>query len=117
MLSMLKKELIESDVELSDIIIIKSFGMYWQRDLIVWRNDPKRYGKQKGIYILYDYHTVVYVGRIIDRTLGKRLYEHTVDRLGSRWNRFSWFGLLDVTEEGNLLETGLGNFSKPHSNA
>jgi hypothetical protein len=99
--------------------IIHSFGMYWQRDLVVWRNDPKMYGKQqalskpvdfgkqKGIYILYDHHTVVYVGRSIDRPLGKRIYEHTIDRLGSRWNRFSWFGLLDVTQEGNLRETAL----------
>lgn len=118
--SKLKKTeiLAELDVELSDSII-HSFGMYWQRDLIVWRNDPKMYGKQqalskpvdfgkqKGIYILYDHHTVVYVGRSIDRPLGKRLFEHTVDRLGSRWNRFSWFGLLDVTQEGNLRETAL----------
>jgi hypothetical protein len=110
--------LAETDVEASDSII-HSFGMYWQRDLVVWRNDPKMYGKQqalskpvdfgkqKGIYILYDHHTVVYVGRSIDRPLGKRLFEHTVDRLGSRWNRFSWFGLLDVTQEGSLRETAL----------
>jgi HB1, ASXL, restriction endonuclease HTH domain len=109
---------IESDEDASDSII-HSFGMYWQRDLVVWRNDPKMYGKQqsaskpvdfgkqKGIYILYDHHTVVYVGRSIDRPLGKRLFEHTVDRLGSRWNRFSWFGLLDVTQEGNLREATL----------
>ncbi|WP_292977025.1 HTH domain-containing protein [Nitrosomonas sp.] len=108
----------ESDIESSESII-HSFGMYWQRDLIVWRNGPKIYGKQqatskpvdfgkqKGIYILYDHHTVVYVGRSIDRPLGKRLFEHTVDRLGSRWNRFSWFGLLDVTQEGNLQEIAL----------
>jgi len=99
--------------------IIRSFGMYWQRDLVVWKNDPKMFGKQqalskpvdfakqKGIYILYDHHTVVYVGRAIDRPLGKRLYEHTIDRLGSRWNRFSWFGLLDVTNEGTLREVPL----------
>ena len=110
--------LAESDVMLSDSII-HSFGMYWQRDLVVWRKDPRMYekqqalskpvdfGKQKGIYILYDHHTVVYIGRSIDRPLGKRLFEHTVDRLGSRWNRFSWFGLLDVTQEGNLRETTL----------
>lgn len=110
--------LAESDVESSDSII-HSCGMYWQRDLVVWRNDPKMYGKQqalskpvdfgkqKGIYILYDHHTVVYIGRTIDRPLGKRLFEHTVDRLGSRWNRFSWFGLLDVTQEGNLRENTL----------
>jgi hypothetical protein len=102
-----------------DDSIIHSFGMYWQRDLVVWRNDPKVYGKQqavtkavdfgkqKGIYILYDHHTVIYVGRSIDRPLGKRLYEHTIDRLASRWNRFSWFGLLDVTQEGNLRENPL----------
>lgn len=112
------EDLAESDVESSESII-HSFGMYWQRDLVVWRNDPKMYGKQqalskpvdfgkqKGIYILYDHHTVVYVGRSIDRPLGKRLFEHTVDRLGSRWNRFSWFGLLDVTQEGGLRETAL----------
>lgn len=107
---------VETQDESSDSII-HSFGMYWQRDLVVWRHDLKMYGKQqalskpvdfgkqKGIYILYDHHTVVYVGRTIDRPLGKRLYEHTIDRLGSRWNRFSWFGLLDVTQEGNLRET------------
>lgn len=110
--------LAEADVEASESII-HSFGMYWQRDLVVWRNDPKMFGKQqalskpvdfgkqKGIYILYDHHTVVYIGRSIDRPLGKRLFEHTVDRLGSRWNRFSWFGLLDVTQEGNLRESAL----------
>lgn len=60
------ESLAELDVELSDSII-HSFGMYWQRDLVVWRNDPKMYGKQqasskpvdfgkqKGIYILYDH--------------------------------------------------------------
>ena len=106
----------DESVDDSSNSIIHSFGMYWQRDLIVWRNDPKVYGKQqalsksidfgkqRGIYILYDHHTVVYVGRSIDRPLGKRLYEHTLDRLGSRWNRFSWFGLLDVKKDGELKE-------------
>ena len=99
--------------------IIHAFGMYWQRDLIDWKSEPRIFGKQqalatpvdfskqKGIYILYDHHTVVYVGRSIDRPLGKRLYEHTLDRLNSRWNRFSWFGLLDVSENGDLRESKL----------
>lgn len=113
-------EISDPEIEVSDSII-RSFGMYWQRDLVVWRNDPKLFGKQqaasksidfgkqKGIYILYDHHTVVYVGRSVDRPLGKRLYEHTVDRLGSRWNRFSWFGLLEATNEGGLKETPFNN--------
>ena len=99
-----------------DESVIRCLGMYWQRDLVVWKNEPKIFGKQqalskpvdfgsqRGIYILYDHHTVVYVGRSVDRPMGKRLYEHTIDRLGSRWNRFSWFGLLNVTDEGKLVE-------------
>jgi len=110
---------IEADEEEEAAAIIRSFGMYWDRNLVVWRNEPKMFGKQqalakavdfgrqRGIYILYDHHTVVYVGRSIDRPLGRRLYEHTIDRLGSRWNRFSWFGLLDVTDEGDLRERPL----------
>ena len=100
-----------------DESVIRCLGMYWQRDLVIWKSDPRVFGKQqalskpvdfgtqRGIYILYDHHTVVYVGRSVDRPLGKRLYEHTTDRLGSRWNRFSWFGLLNVTDEGKLVET------------
>jgi hypothetical protein len=99
-----------------DESVIRCLGMYWQRDLVVWKNDPRVFGKQqaqskpvdfgaqRGIYILYDHHTVVYVGRSVDRPMGKRLYEHTIDRLGSRWNRFSWFGLLNVTDDGKLVE-------------
>lgn len=102
-----------------DESVIRCLGMYWQRDLVVWKNDPRIFGKQqaqskpidfggqRGIYILYDQHTVVYVGRSVDRPLGKRLYEHTSDRLGGRWTRFSWFGLLDVTDDGNLVEIPL----------
>lgn len=109
---------IDSEAEESESVI-RCFGMYWQRDLVVWKNDPRMFGKQqavakpvdfgkqKGLYILYDHHTVVYVGRAIDRPLGKRLFEHTIDRLGSRWNRFSWFGFHDVTDEGNLREIPL----------
>lgn len=100
-----------------DESVIRCLGMYWQRDLVVWKSDPRVFGKQqalskpvdfgaqRGIYILYDHHTVVYVGRSVDRPIGKRLYEHTIDRLGSRWNRFSWFGLLSVTDDGRLVET------------
>lgn len=99
-----------------DESVIRCLGMYWQRELVVWKNDPRVFGKQqalskpvdfgtqRGIYILYDHHTVVYVGRSVDRPMGKRLHEHTIDRLGSRWNRFSWFGLLNVTDEGKLVE-------------
>ena len=73
-----EKILSEVEIDNSDSII-QSFGMYWQREPVLWKNDPKMYGRQqalaksvdfghqKGIYILYDHHTVVYVGRSIDR--------------------------------------------------
>lgn len=94
--------------------IITSFGMFWQRDAIVWVSTPKILGmqrpgakevdfsKQLGIYLLYDGREVIYAGRTTERPLGKRLYEHTTDRLSSRWDRFSWFGLLRVSEDGQL---------------
>jgi hypothetical protein len=94
--------------------IISSFGMFWRRDAVDWLSTPKILGmqqigakpvdfhKQVGIYLLYDGREVIYVGRATDRPLGRRLYEHTADRLSSRWDRFSWFGLLPVSEAGDL---------------
>ena len=41
---------------------------------------------------------------VVRRTspLGRRLHEHTIDRMSARWDRFSWFGLLPVSEAGGL---------------
>ncbi len=94
--------------------IISSFGMFWRRDAVDWLATPKILGMQQigakpvdfhgqiGIYLLYDGREVIYVGRATDRPLGRRLYEHTADRLSSRWDRFSWFGLLPVSDAGEL---------------
>ncbi len=94
--------------------IVTSFGMFWRRESIEWVRTPKLLGMQKigatpvdffkqlGIYLLYDGREVIYVGRSTDRPLGRRLYEHTIDRMSARWNRFSWFGLLPVTDDGML---------------
>lgn len=94
--------------------IVSSFGMFWRREAIEWVGTPKLLGmqqigaipvnfsKQLGIYLLYDGREVIYVGRSTDRPLGRRLYEHTIDRMSTRWDRFSWFGLLPVSESGSL---------------
>jgi hypothetical protein len=94
--------------------IISSFGMFWRRDIVEWHNQPRILGvqqpgaipvdfsRQLGIYLLYDSRGVVYVGRSTERPLGRRLYEHTFDRLATRWERFSWFGLRPVMENGEL---------------
>lgn len=94
--------------------IVSSFGMFWRREGVNWTPIPKLLGMQKqsslavdfsdqtGVYLLYDGREVIYVGRTTDRPLGKRLYEHTIDRMSARWDRFSWFGLLPVSEEGKI---------------
>jgi hypothetical protein len=94
--------------------IIQALGMYWSRGLVVWTNNPTLQGQQqtgakpvdfsnqRGVYLLYDDRDVIYVGRATDQGLGRRIYQHTVDRLASRWNRFSWFGILRVTPDGSL---------------
>jgi hypothetical protein len=108
----------ETDIETS-AEVIRAFGIYWQREHVVWRRQPRLFGRQqvaaksvdfgaqRGVYVLADHHTVVYVGRAIDRPLGQRLFEHTLDRLSGRWNRFSWFGLWDVSDTGKLTEPEL----------
>ena len=104
----------ESDESEEQYDIVTSFGMFWRRDAVQWVATPKLLGmqqigatpvdfnKQLGIYLLYDGREVIYIGRTTDRPLGRRLFEHTFDRMAARWDRFSWFGLLPVSEVGQL---------------
>lgn len=96
--------------------VLTAFGMFWRRDAVQWTTTPKLLGMQqlgatpvdfcgqRGIYLLYDGREIIYIGRSTDRPLGRRLYEHTYDRLAVRWDRFSWFGLLPVADSGSLGE-------------
>ncbi|MBU6165852.1 MAG: hypothetical protein KGQ52_06930 [Alphaproteobacteria bacterium] len=97
----------------ADTGALKAFGMYWQREAVNWVTKPKLLGRQSegatpvnfneqvGVYLLHDRDRVIYVGRAND-TLGARLLAHTTDRLGGRWDRFSWFGLRAVDDGGKL---------------
>lgn len=110
----LTPDVVESDETEEQYEIVTSFGMFWRRSAVGWGPTTKLLGmqqigatpvdfnKQLGIYLLYDGREVIYVGRSTDRPLGKRLFEHTVDRMSARWDRFSWFGLLPVSEDGQL---------------
>lgn len=94
--------------------LIQCLGMYWQSSHVNWKNRPKIIGQetpksdaidfadQIGIYLLHDRDKVVYVGRVDEPRLGQRLFEHTTDRLNSRWDRFSWFGFRPIHENGEL---------------
>ena len=94
--------------------LINAFGMYWSRNNVLWTAVPKILGRQqpgstavdfcnqKGVYLLHDGRTVVYVGRTTDQPLGVRLRQHIVDRLNGRWDRFSWFGVYSVADDASL---------------
>lgn len=91
---------------------IKAFGMYWERSQINWES-PRVLGKQEGadlsvdfsdqigVYLLHDRERVIYVGRAEDALL-KRLVAHTSGRFANRWDRFSWFGIRPVDDNGKL---------------
>jgi hypothetical protein len=61
------------------------------------------FAEQIGIYLLHDRERVIYVGQATD-TLFARLKTYTTDRLGGRWDRFSWFGLRGVDANGTLTD-------------
>ena len=108
----------EDEAEVLENRAIAAFGMFWSRNDVRWKNNPKLLGTQSsaepvdfcgqvGVYILYDHQRIVYIGRASERkggkSIGQRLFEHTTDRLNSRWDRFSWFGVYPVDNNGKLI--------------
>lgn len=98
---------------------VTSKGIMWKRDACTIDSKGMRlYGIQNtkeltqyidftyqvGIYILYMDKNPVYVGQAIKQSLGIRLKQHTVDRLRSSWNRFSWFGIKPIDNNGQLVD-------------
>lgn len=112
----LQEEIAEAAAEdvVTEAGALQAFGMYWRREAVMWsKTSPPIFGHQSvgakrvdfggqvGVYLLHDRDRVIYVGRASD-TLATRLRAHTTDRLGGRWDRFSWFGLRAVQENGTL---------------
>ena len=105
-------ETLEEDDESKNII--NTIGMYWDRELVVWKTPLNLYGverigaekinfgNQTGIYLLHDNREVLYVGQAVRQPIMKRLLDHTKDRLSGRWNRFSWFGFQTLDDNGKL---------------
>ena len=97
---------------------ISAYGLYWERDKIVWKSSGQILGKegeaasivvnfadQQGVYLLHNMQTVTYVGRTNAKEKGlfTRLRAHVNNpRRVGRWDRFSWFGLRPVNNDGEL---------------
>ena len=106
-------------------MLIQNYGLYWLRDEVDWglrgpggagclwgryarqlKADPVDFRQQRGVYVLYDdSFRIIYVGQtgVGTQRLFIRLRQHRRDHLAQRWNRFSWFGILPVTN-GTLDE-------------
>jgi|CZKS01.1.fsa_nt_gi hypothetical protein len=111
-----QRELAEEELAEADEVtgLVNAFGMFWDRAKVQWKTDPPIFGQQqtgskpvdfceqRGVYLLHDSQGVVYVGRATDQNLGRRLQQHTSDRLTGRWTRFSWFGVYPVKDDGTL---------------
>lgn len=109
--------------EADDTGLINAFGMYWSRNLVLWNPNPKILGQQqpeskavdfcgqRGVYLLHDGRSVVYVGRVTDQPLGVRMKQHVTDRLNGRWDRFSWFGTYAVEADGSLVQPSSSAFN------
>jgi hypothetical protein len=106
----------EEEEEEPETGLINAFGMYWQRDDVLWEkpqllgqqqpgSTAVNFGEERGVYLLHDGREVIYVGRTTDQPLWKRLRDHTTDRLRGRWDRFSWFGILPVKNDGELADS------------
>jgi hypothetical protein len=112
---------IEAAVEADLAGPIRAYAMYWSRADVHWAAKPNLFGEQvkgarqvnfteqAGVYILHDGTRVIYVGQAgVDGNLGARLYAHTRNRLSGRWDRFSWFGVRGVNDNGTLEDMPQG---------
>jgi hypothetical protein len=94
-----------------------SAGFFWKKDHVNWRANKKanllghlrnnkkavvNFREQAGIYVLYSGFTAIYAGQVGygKQRLFTRLKQHAKGDMAERWDRFSWFGVRDVTKNG-----------------
>lgn len=97
--------------------LIRTYGEFWNPDLVNWTNTKQLLGKkriskrspdvnvyeERGVYVLYKDYVPVYVGKAFRQSIGERIQSHRGSRRkGPRWDSFSWFGLKGLTKPGNL---------------
>lgn len=95
-------------------------GRYWRVDSVDWSKGPQKrrllgqlrgadptsnsvrnFANDPGLYVLHHTHApmgILYVG-MTEESLYARLKSHLGDQCEGRWDSFSWFSLLGMTEE------------------
>lgn len=101
-----------------DPIGVPAFGLYWEKDKVKWGGkreilgrqtreaDTVNFADQQGVYLLHKNRAVVYVGQTTKDRKGlfDRLRGHTKNSKALRWDRFSWFGFREVSNDGELKD-------------
>ncbi|MDO4335176.1 MAG: HTH domain-containing protein [Bacteroidales bacterium] len=103
-----EEDLLNNSIEIiENEKVIKHYGVFWNRENVDWNGYPFKllgidsqetgpidFRSMRGVYLLYDFREVVYVGQAVgNSSIADRLKAHTKDRHANRWNRFSWFGI------------------------
>ncbi len=105
-------------------MIIGSYGMFWERDLVDWSARPWKllgrrgynagtlkvadFRRARGVYILYNEINVYYVGLASSTNgIGGRLKDHLSDEHEWAWNRFSWFAFDSPEDAGEEQADGV----------
>ena len=99
-------------------LAVAAYGLHWERDKVDWSArrllgydiDPHpeqaiNFADQQGVYLLHSWQSVAYVGKTTARVGGlfQRLQEHHQRNVWSgKWERFSWFGIRRVDENGEM---------------
>ena len=95
-------------------------GRYWRVDTVDWSksaqkgrllgqlrgadptsNSVRNFANDPGLYVLHHTHApmgILYVG-MTKKSLYERLKSHLGDQCEGRWDSFSWFSLLGMTDE------------------
>ncbi len=109
----------ETEESTNTPILIKTYGEFWNPELVNWNNTYSLWGRrsrkgkdidiyeERGVYVLYKDYLPIYVGKADVSSIGSRLQLHRNSwRKGPRWDRFSWFGIMGLNDKTSLEEDG-----------
>ena len=101
-------------------LAVAAYGLHWEREKVDWNArrllgydiDPNPeqaidFANQQGVYLLHSWQSVVYVGKTTAQADGlfDRLRRHHRQPVWSgKWERFSWFGIRRVNENGEMAD-------------
>ena len=107
-------------IDAVDNLAVAAYGLHWEREKVDWNSrrllgydidpNPKQaidFADQQGVYLLHNWQSVVYVGKTTAREGGlfQRLRTHHQRQVWSgKWERFSWFGIRRVDENGEMTD-------------